>query len=287
MLPPQSVLCGCGTTSLLSTFAAYLQSIGVTTVYFIPPLYITLQTGLERFGIQSIPVSEKQPYEAGFAMELPSEKNCVLLLTDPVWYAGMAITKQAVSDISDWQKTTQSLVFVDGSLQYMPWSGPRFEESSTLDPNLTIRLVCPSKQLGIHGYRFSYLLVPSLRLRGLAWTYTNIFGPAPVDSVAFGHEAILAIKNGDIPAKLMWMASCRYNHMITGGDIETSLLPHCGYFVFAKIVRPLPADYLKVDGSYFAQDAYPDNIKLNLLSPSIKLISSAYMIAEKDQLGRL
>ncbi|HBY02153.1 MAG TPA: hypothetical protein DEG92_06425, partial [Rikenellaceae bacterium] len=88
---PQSVICGCGTTSLLSTFSAYLHSMGVTKVYYIPPLYITLQTALDSYGIHTEAVTIKQPYEENFSIDLPDVMNPVLLLTDPVWYAGMAI----------------------------------------------------------------------------------------------------------------------------------------------------------------------------------------------------
>ncbi len=55
---PQSIVCGCGSTSLLSTFAAYLASAGITRVYYISPLYITLHTALHRYKIETIPVSD-------------------------------------------------------------------------------------------------------------------------------------------------------------------------------------------------------------------------------------
>ncbi|HBY02443.1 MAG TPA: hypothetical protein DEG92_07915 [Rikenellaceae bacterium] len=76
----------------------------------------------------------------------------------------------------------------------------------------------------------------------------------------------------------MNMASCRYTHMISEADITSTLTPNCGYFVFAKILRTLPPDYICIDGTYFAQESYPGYIKLNLLSPSIKLISTAHTI---------
>ena len=278
-ISPQAVICGCGTTSLLSTFAAYLHSIGVSKVYYIPPLYITLQTALESYGIIAEAVSSKQPYEDDFYMDLPDINNPVLLLTDPVWYAGTSINHRVIDDIAAWQQTTKALIFVDGSLQYMPWVGPRYEATSILDPSLTIRLICPSKQLCIHGYRFSYLLVPTSHSRSLAWTYTNIFGPAPADSVAFAHEAIAAISDGSIPKQIMSITSHRYEHMLNEADISSTIAPNCGYFVFAKILRTLPADYICIDGTYFAQESYPGYIKLNLLSPSLKLISNAHTIS--------
>jgi aspartate/methionine/tyrosine aminotransferase len=251
---------------------------GVTKVYYIPPLYITLHTALDRYGIRMKAVTSKQPYEADFSINLPDVNNTILLLTDPVWYSGTAINQQVINDIATWQSSTKSLIFIDGSFQYMPWVGSRFEATSQLDPSLTFRLVCPSKQLCIHGYRFSYLLVPESHSRKLAWTYTSVFGPAPVDSIAFAHEAIIAIRDGLIPKQLMNIVSSRYTYMINCGDIISTFLPNCGYFVFAKIQRALPPGYICIDGPYFAQDSYPGYVKLNLLSPHLNIISNAHRI---------
>lgn len=277
-ISPQAIVCGCGSTSLLSTFAAYLRSIGVKKVYYIPPLYITLHTAFDRYAICTEPITDKQPYEDDFSIRLPVEMNAVLLLTDPVWIAGTSIKHKIIEEIAAWQRSTNALVFVDGCMQYMPWAGPRYEASSILDPSLTIRLVCPSKQLCIHGYRFSYLLVPAAYSRPLAWTYTSIFGPAPADSIAFGHEAIAAIRDGSISREIMRIASQRYTFMLNRKDIASSIKPECGYFVFVRILKPLPDNYICLDGSYFEQQLYKGYVKLNLLSPSLRLISEAYTI---------
>lgn len=269
---PEAVLCGCGTTALLFTWAAHLHSMGVSKVYYVPPLYITLHTALDRFGIRAVPVADRQPYEPGFCLDLPDDPGCTLLLTDPVWFSGTAVAEHWIDAVGRWQLENSSTVFVDGSLQYLPWSGPRHEMTATLLPELTVRLVCPSKQLCTHGYRFSYMLAPSRLIRGLAWTYTNIFGPAPADSIAFAHAAIEAVAAGEIPRVLMKTASARFADLVRTGAIETSLNPNCGYFVFAHIAAALPSGYVQIDGSYFYQAAYPGYAKINLLSPSIGLL---------------
>lgn len=269
---PEAVLCGCGTTSLLFTWATYLQSIGVSEVYYLPPLYISLHTALERYGIRAIALTTKQAYESSYEIDLPNEPGATLLLTDPVWYAGTRVPAEVVTRIGEWQRRSSARVFVDGTLQYLPWSGNRSEATAKLDPSLTFRLVCPSKQLCVHGYRFSYMLVPSAHLRGLSWTYTNAFGPAPADSIAFALEAIPALGKNRIPRQLMTRASARYRRLLLAGAIESILSPDCGYFVFARIRAPLPPGYVLVDGTYFGQHEYPGYSKLNLLSPSLRLI---------------
>lgn len=272
--PPQSVMCGSGTTSLLFTFVTYLQSIGTKRIYYIPPLYITLYSALDRYGIEAVPVSTAQPFEPTFALNLPETRNSTLLLTDPVWYAGISVSPAIMNEIVEWQRRTSSLVFVDGSLQYLRWDGTLSEASARLDPALTFRLICPAKQLSSHGYRFSYILLPQSHNRRMIWAYTNIFGPACVDSIAFGHEAVAAISNRRIPQELMSLASKRHAFLRENRIIESELTPHCGYFVFERIRAPLPEGYVMVDGKFFDQKNYPDHIKINLLSPSLKLIST-------------
>ena len=272
--PPESIVCGCGSTSLLSTFAAYLANAGINRVYYLSPLYITLHTALHRYKIETIPVSDKHTYENEFTLNLPKFKNAVLLMTDPVWFAGVPIPRSYIDEICQWQTEFDATIFIDGSLQYMPWDNNRYESTSNFNPSQTIRLVCPSKQLCIHGYRFSYILAPSSISRKLNWTYTSLFGPAPVDSISFGQKAIQAVIEGEIPKQLSHFVKSRYELLIAENSIEPFVTPECGYFMFAKILKPLPANYLLIDGSFFAKKEFSKFSKLNLLSPSIKLLTS-------------
>ena len=272
--PPESVICGCGSTSLLSTLAAYLADTGVTKVYYIAPLYITLHTALHRFKIETVSVSDRHPYEKGFTLNLPKEYNSILLLTDPIWFAGIPIPKTYIEEIGKWQNEYDATIFVDGSLQYMPWDAKRYEFTSTLNPAKTIRLVCPSKQLCIHGYRFSYMLAPSTISRKLNWTYTSLFGPAPVDSISFGQKAIQAVIDGNITKQLLNFVKFRFDVLISEHVIEPIVIPQCGYFIFAKLLIPLPDNYLLIDGSFFSKVNMSQYSKLNLLSPSIGLLTS-------------
>ncbi|UPT67966.1 MAG: hypothetical protein M0D57_04700 [Sphingobacteriales bacterium JAD_PAG50586_3] len=269
---PQYVFCGSGSTSLLYGIAAYLNRKGTKKVYFIPPMYFTLHIAFDGFGIQTIPISDKHPFERDFKLELPIEEGSVLILIDPIWYAGAPISPDIINEISLWQKKTKSTVIVDGSLQYMAWDHSTMEPTAQLDPYLTFRLICPSKQLSSHGYRFSYVLLPILEKQSFAWTYTNMFGSANADSVAFGHEAIEEIRKRTIPNKIMDLASYRHSLLRSKSAIESVYNPSCGYFIFEKINVKLPQDYIKVDGKYFDQDNFPGYTKINLLSPSINIL---------------
>jgi aspartate/methionine/tyrosine aminotransferase len=270
---PESVVCGGGTTSLLFAFATYLKSIGTSRIYYIPPLYISLHIAFDAYGIEAVPVSTGQPYEPDFELMLPRDPGSILILTDPVWYAGVRIPQWVIAELIAWQQEMAALIFVDGSLQYLRWDGSDHEMSSGFVSGLTFRLICPSKQLCIHGYRFSYLLLPQSCERTFAWTYTNTFGAAASDSVAFGYEAIAALGRGEVARSLMAVASTRYEHLTKIGAIESSLRPNCGYFAFARINATLPENHLRLDGDYFAQQKYPGYCKINLLSPSIAMLT--------------
>ncbi len=268
---PQGILCASGSTLLLYSFVTYLKRIGIKRVHYIPPIYFTLHIAFELYGISATPVSAKQPFEKGFSIELPKESGCVVFLTDPVWFTGTQYSADIIEKIVAWQKENSSLVFIDGSLQYLPWNGIVRENTARLDPSYTFRLVCPSKQLAVHGYRFSYLLLPSSHERSMAWTYANIAGPAASDSIAFAYEAMAAISDRVVPNNLMKIVSKRHSYLRTNRIIESDIFPACGYFVFEKIKAALPEGYALVDGKYFALGNYPGYTKINLLSPSLRI----------------
>lgn len=269
---PQGVLCASGSTPILYSFVSYLKKLGVDQIYYIPPIYFTLHVAFELYGIKAISLSQKQPFEKNFCFNLPQEKTIVLFLTDPIWYTGTKFSEDSMVEISKWQEKTSSLVFVDGSLQYLPWNFRLKEYSSMLNSDYTFRLICPTKQLSIHGYRFSYLILPSSHQRGFAWTYANISGPTSVDSIIFAHESIGAIKNRNIPDRLMREVVKRYKYLRHHNVIESEHVPECGYFVFEKINIPLPDKSIVMDQKYFDLNGYKGYVKINLLSPSINIL---------------
>jgi histidinol-phosphate/aromatic aminotransferase/cobyric acid decarboxylase-like protein len=268
---PTDVFCGAGATALLVTFAAYLRAEGVEEVYFIPPIYFSLHFAMRLFGIRARPVSSRHAFEDSFTMNLP-KKRTFLLLTDPVWYAGLQVPSPVLDEISMWQNKTGSTVLVDGSFQYMPWNKTVFEATARLDPSKTIRLISPSKSLCIAGYRFAYFLMPD-SLRGIiSNTYTNIYASASVDTIAFGHEAISAMETRELTNKLIDVIRFRHERLRSCGKTESALSATCGYFIFEKLNQDLPSHYVRMGGEFFDQARYPDYTRINLLSPSFHLL---------------
>lgn len=263
--------CGVGATALLVTFAAYLQASQVKEIYFIPPIYFSLHFAMRLFGVRARPISAHHAFEKQFKMNLP-EKRTFLVLTDPVWYAGIPVPTSVLADVAEWQQRTGSIVLIDGSFQYMPWNGTVVEPTAHLDPSLTIRLISPSKSLCIAGYRFAYLLIPKEWRRKLAHIYTNLYASASADTIAFGHEAVRAMRQRQLTDKLVQIIRGRHSRLRAEAKIESELSATCGYFVFEKLNWDLPAHYVRMGGEFFDQPRYPGYTRINLLSPSFHLL---------------
>lgn len=268
---PQEIVCGAGASTLIFTFCAWLRANGRQDVFYLPPLYFSLHFALRLFGIRARAISGRHPYEPDFSINLP-DKPSILIVTDPIWYAGLSLDVGLVDKIREWQKRTNSTVFVDGSFQYLRWHDTNNEATASLDPTLTVRLVCATKIIAAHGFRFAHAMLPSAIFGEFKHIYSNIFGSASLESIAFGRAAAKIMLTGHVRKNLMQLASSRHAKLRRTGAICSELNPNCGYFVFEKINRQLPANTLLMEGKYFEQRRYAGYYRINLLSPSIGLL---------------
>jgi aspartate/methionine/tyrosine aminotransferase len=271
-LTPEAIFCGEGSSSISFSFCAWLKQNDIAEVFYIPPLYFALHFSLRFFGIHARPISGRQAYDSRFGMNLPPERG-ILLFSDPIWYAGIPLDDAVVDDIAKWQRRTGSLIFVDGSFQYMRWDGLLREATARLDPLLTMRLICPSKALAMHGYRFAYATLPATLRVDLVQLYTYIYGSDSADSVAFARIAADELENGRNARSLTKLVAERHRHLRDRRLIGATWQASCGYFVFERINVSLPTEMVLMDGSYFEQRRYKDHYRINLLSPSIELLS--------------
>jgi len=227
---------------------------------------------LKLFGITARPISARHAYENDFSINLP-EKKTHLIFVDPVWFAGRKVPHNIISDICAWQNRTGSTVFVDGSFQYMPWDNIRLEKTAMLDPTRTFRMICPTKIMAIHGYRFSYGLIPSSVREEFMHTYTNIYASSAAPNISFALEAIPEMISGLITNKVLSIAQYRYQRLVDVGYISSNLKPDCGYFTFTEIKKELPLEYKLMTQEFFEQKRFDGYAKLNLISPSFYLIN--------------
>jgi aspartate/methionine/tyrosine aminotransferase len=268
---PQSVFCASGATELLLSLCAFLSFKGIRELFYVPPLYFTVTYALRLLRIRPRPISARHPFEPEFSMNLPPRQT-VLFLTDPIWYAGISIPKRVIDAVASWQLDTQSTVIVDGSFQYMRWNGSTEENTARLNPESTFRILCPTKSLAVHGYRFAYVLLPKDNLPDFARTHSNLHGSSNTSSLAFARQAISALRERSITNQLVTLIAERHSALRSKNRIGSSLQPDCTYFVFERLNIGLPSSHGLMDGMFFEQRRYPDHVRLNLLSPSIELI---------------
>ncbi|HXA86465.1 MAG TPA: aminotransferase class I/II-fold pyridoxal phosphate-dependent enzyme [Candidatus Dormibacteraeota bacterium] len=259
-----NVLAGPGSSSFLAAFSIWLRRSGYTEIYYQPPLYHNFHYLLESLDINVSPLTNKHIFEPGYTMKLPARRT-VLLMCDPVWYAGKRVPKEQIAAIAEWQQATRSLVFIDGSFQYMQWDGIKDEKTAMLDPELTFRLICPAKTLAVPFFRFAYLLHPGETHQELMFLYESIVGGASASDLVFAQRA-LQVLNNDSLNRMLTDFYVKIYHALIGRDlIRTDIAPECGYFVFA-VPTNRPANMVTMDGSYFELKGHTGYCRINLMA---------------------
>jgi len=262
-LDATNVLAGPGSSSILAAFALWLAQRGSRQIYYIPPLYHTLHFFLAMLNITAIPISRKQVFETGFDMNLPTEST-ILLLCDPIWYAGKRVPFETIAAISLWQEQTDSLVFVDGSFQYLQWYGTRAEHTSMLNTERTFRLVCPTKSLGVHSFRFSYLLHPGRFHEELVFLYESLVGSVSVGNLTFARRALHVLSSDRTNRSLTDFLKTTYQELLERGYLRTQITPDCGYYVFA--IPTVEVDrQIAMGEEYFELTGYAGHVRINLM----------------------
>jgi aspartate/methionine/tyrosine aminotransferase len=259
----ENVVVGPGASSFLLALCLWLVQQGYTDVSYIPPLYFTLHFFLKLFGIRARPLPSGHVFESRVPSGLPAGKS-VLLLCDPVWFAGYRAPLETIEAIARWQGMSGSLVMVDGSFQFMQWDQTRKEHSSLLDPELTFRLISPVKSLGIPFFRFAYLLHPARVHRDMVFLYENMIGGSTVADLAFAGRALEILSGEGCNFALTNYLRRRFGRLIANGIVSTGIAPDCGNFIFAVPAVRLPGQ-VAMDQDYFELKGYPNHMRINLM----------------------
>nr|VFK38628.1 MAG: Aspartate/methionine/tyrosine aminotransferase [Candidatus Kentron sp. TC] len=265
----KSLLIGDGSTPLISSFLIWLYERGIKDLFYIPPLYYTFYYFAKLFGLNLHPISNRHPFEKGFQYNLPS-KSCYLIVTDPIWYAGISLQENLISDLVKWQEKTESFIFVDGSFQYCNWNGRQKELTASFNSEQTIRLICPTKILAIHGFRFSYLLMPEWIRNDIRYIFANTHGSTTAHNIRFAKRAMSILDSDLSNSDLIAYIRDRYSFLIENGWLRSELSPDSGYFVFSEPTKKsLSYPQLSMGGDFFEQPRYKNYIRFNLLAPDM------------------
>lgn len=263
------ILVSAGSSPLILSILTWISQRGLDAVHYFRPLYHAFYFWSNVLKLPLLPLAEEPLWDDRAEFNLP-ERQRVLLLTDPVWFAGRAVGLSTIEALRRWQERTDSVVIVDGTFQYLSWAWPlRCERSATLIRERTIRLVCPTKSLALHGIRYAYLLGPANILRTLRWICDNVTGSASAVDLWLARRIMQVLAGPDGNRDLVAHIAARYRLLLDTGFIREPVRePECGYYIFGKLGRAAPEDLL-MNGSYFEVDGHRDYVRVNVLSPDI------------------
>ncbi|MEV0561442.1 aminotransferase class I/II-fold pyridoxal phosphate-dependent enzyme [Dactylosporangium sp. NPDC050588] len=257
---------GAGSTSFLTTLLMFQYLKGVREVAYLPPVYYNAAWWMRTLGFSVRRVASDVDFAEEVDLALPTGRS-LLWLTDPVWFAGIPVRAGTVDVIADWQNKTGSTVIVDGTFQHMDWHGRRPEMTSRLDPDLTFRLICPTKTLGLHGFRFAYAIVPERHYMDFTELHGRLHGAPGLADRRFAHRAVQVLASDEGALPLMTFAQDRYRRLWSARAVTQAVEPSCGYFLFAR--PTVPADrFLAMDMSCYGGTGYPGYARINLLNPA-------------------
>lgn len=252
---------GTGAASFLTTLLFRARQLGIDRLAYLPPVYNSAVYLIKEMGFQVRRAADDVDF-AHPSLDLP-ETRCVLWLTDPVWFAGRRVRQETIDEIAAWQRRTGSLVFVDGTFQYLHWGPDRTERSIALDPDRTYRLVCPTKALALHGFRFAYLITPAHAAGTVIELHSRLHGAAGIADRTFAHQAIRALREGNDP--LTEYAEERYRQLIDVGALTEWITPESGFFVFGHPAAP-PHTFHGMGPECFGVRGRAGQIRVNVLS---------------------
>ncbi len=224
-----------GSTPMIASLVIFAKSYGFKRIYSISPLYFNVFKVADLIDIPISPINKTLTI-LNQELDFPSEKS-ILFITDPIWSIGQHHPCQIMKKLREWQDTTGSLIFVDGSFAYTDWySSTKKEPSSMLNPELTFRLICPTKALCLNGLRFSYLICPSEFKKELSRITCSTIGSSSYYSFMLRPKMFEKMITNKINPVALFSRD-RFNEI--KGLLETNKIeyfkPDCGFFMFVNI----------------------------------------------------
>jgi len=260
------VVAGTGSAALLATVLTWARDHERSDRAAIcSPPYVKVLSWLERleFDVDFVYAPDSIEPLRWTLPEVPS----FAVLTDPLWFAGRRLSMGMITELREWQDQTGSLVFVDGTFQYMPWREPLHERAALLDSARTIRLVCPTKSLAAHGFRFAYLLAPSGIADELRKLYRLMHGAASIADGVFAKVALRTLLSPISNRGMLGDAEARASRLEASPGCERMLEPESGYFVLVKPSDDLlDPSTIGMDQHCFGLCGYPGFVRVNVLN---------------------
>lgn len=264
------VFVGAGSSPLLSSILTWLSLEGVETIHYLKPIYLAYYYLADALGLRMNGLLDERASAQHVEAALPPDGG-VLLLTDPSWVFGRKVADEVIDAIATWQTRSGALVVVDGTFSYLTWSSTTGERTARLDPNRTIRLVCPTKSLCVHGIRFAYLIMLSDLIEDIGWIYCKMVASTSSFDIEVAKLMMNQLRSDENNRPLVEVLRHHHRTLIDRGIlVDTSAEPECTYYVFGKTGLDLEKALI-MNGPYFELDHPEDWIRVNLLSPYLPI----------------
>lgn len=266
---PGCIFVSAGLTPLITAQMFMLRRRGIRKVYYVRPLYYTYYFQAASLGIELIAVNEEPQIAVNDqeTLDLPTEPDQWLLLCDPVWYMGKPVSHGSIAQVREWQERTSGFVMVDGGFQYQKWNDPfGAEDSAWLIRDRTMRNVCPTKSVAVHGPRFAYSLIPSEMFEELRYCYSNTSGAGSIFDRDAANWIMDWLNRSESNAPLLTFMKNRHEALVSLGLIEDPLGAEASYFCFVKASGD-PSRFIAMDEKFFDATGFAGYIRFNLLLP--------------------
>jgi aspartate/methionine/tyrosine aminotransferase len=260
-----------GSSPLILGLLLALKERGWRQLHYIPPLFFTFHYFARMLDLTLTPVLSR-PLTRRFlpALRLPDEPS-VLILSDPVWALGVNIEDPYYGEIHDWQRRTRSLVVVDGTFQYLQWPDDGVEKSAKFDRDSTIRIICPTKSLCVHGVRFAYGLAPPDFRQTLRYATAQISGASGEFNIMAATAMMDTLLSPTGNRDLVEYIAERRRDLQEWLYTDLAEEPHASYYVFAKVRPELAARVTVMDQGFFGLSGLPGYSRINLLVPPAEI----------------
>jgi aspartate/methionine/tyrosine aminotransferase len=267
-IAPERFAPGAGSSAFLATLLHHVTRLGFNEIHYLPPVYYNAIYWIRELRFRVSRVADRAPLDGQNPhLRLPNRRSC-LWITDPLWFAGTPLSPEIIAEIGAWQSRTDSVVMVDGTFAYMEWDGPVAAPTAALDPNLTYRLVCPTKTLALHGFRFAYAITPDAAATEFREFHGRMHGATSLADRLFAHRAV-SLLNDKTPAKTLWpYVRQRLDGLLAAGAFDDVLMPTGGYFVFGKPAVS-SAHTVGLSSECFSTSLASEYVRVNLLDDEV------------------
>lgn len=268
---PSGVFITIGSSPLMLTVIFALKELGFLSARFLPPIYHTLYYFADAVGLGMEQVNSVLWRDSAI-LDLPEDQKTALFLSDPAWIFGESLTVDQIEFLRNWQQRTGSLIIVDSTFGYSNWSGSLAGElSARLDPENTIRIICPTKSLAVHGVRLAYALLPHRLYENFRFPCSNTTGATSGTDTVNGTCLMDALASQTNNRKLFSHAKSQLELLLSSGALtEVIGNPSTSYFVFGHLHPKIQGHCVKMDGRYFNVETPKEFCRVNLLYPNLE-----------------